>query len=310
MDVTIVTPSLNRRQYIRAALDSLADQGESIEHIIVDGGSSDGTIDLIRQDYPQAILIVEKDQNLYDAINKGLLRASGDIIGLLNTDDQLLPGAVAAMRSYFATHPSDSVACGGCEIRPAESNLMEPPTAVFNSTEMKALRAGDIISGQIMLNGRFFRRKVFHEIGLFNTNYPVFADRDFLARCFLHGMRMGVLDKIVYAYGAHPQSLTFSKELKAQHIAEATALARSSLQEAQTPSAKSFYRRWHGWAAGYELLRLGSNRRSSTVLRARVIDAFATDAAWPLHFLRHLAWHLRTRRERRWHSPFKLRQQM
>ena len=78
MDVTIVTPSLNRRQYIRGALDSLAGQGEDIEHIIVDGGSSDGTIDMVRQDYPQSILIVEKDRNLYDAINKGVLRASGE----------------------------------------------------------------------------------------------------------------------------------------------------------------------------------------------------------------------------------------
>ena len=133
MDVTIVTPSLNRRQYIRAALDSLAVQGKGIEHIIVDGGSSDGTIDMIRQDYPQAILIVEKDRNLYDAINKGVLRASGEVIGILNTDDRLLPGAVAAMQRYFANHPGDNAACGGCEIRPAESSLTEPPSAVFNT---------------------------------------------------------------------------------------------------------------------------------------------------------------------------------
>ena len=306
MDVTIVTPSLNRRQYIRAALDSMADQGKGIEHIIVDGGSSDGTIELIRQDYPQTILIVEQDRNLYDAINKGVLRASGEVIGMLNTDDQLLPGAVAAMQKYFASHPSDNAACGGCEIRPAGSSMTEPPSAVFNATEMKSLRAGDIISGLILLNGRFFRRKVFDKIGLFNTNYPVLADRDFLARCFLHEIRMGVLDNIVYAYGEHPQSITFSKELKARHIAEATALARSSLQEAETQQAKAFYRRWHAWAAGYELLRYGRNPCPSRVLRARIRDAFATDVAWPLHFLRHLAWHLRTRSERRWHPPFKL----
>ena len=93
--VTILTPSLNCVATIGAALDSVAAQTDcpSIEHIVLDGVSSDGTLDVLSC-YPQATVISERDANLYDALNKGLRIAGGEVIGLLNADDTYSPDAV------------------------------------------------------------------------------------------------------------------------------------------------------------------------------------------------------------------------
>lgn len=299
MLITIVTPSLNRHDYIRNALESLAGQEiDKVEHIIVDGGSTDGTIDMVRRDYPKTTLIVEQDRNLYDAINKGLRAASGDVIGLLNTDDQLLPGALAAVRDGFARHPLADSVCGGCEVRPAGSPLSTPASAVFNSPAMKALRPQDVMSGLILLNGRFFRRQLFDRVGLFDAEFPILADRDFLARCLLSGLRTAVIEPVVYAYGAHAGSLTFSDQINPHCLHEAVRLARHRLAAATTPEEHAFYKRWHGWAVGYELLSLRGTPAASGRMAELTRDAFAKAPGWPMEFLNHLAWHMRTRGER------------
>lgn len=300
MLITIITPSLNRYEYIRDALDSLSGQGlEGIEHIVVDGGSTDGTIDMVRRDYPKAILIVERDRNLYDAINKGLRAASGEVIGLLNTDDRLLPGALEAVRDGFARHPLADSVCGGCEIRLAGSPLSTPPSAVLNNPAMKALRAEDVMSGLILLNGRFFRRRLFDRVGLFDAEFPILADRDFLARCLLSGLRTAVIEPVIYAYGAHAGSLTFGDHVNPNGLHEAVRLARHRLATAATARERAFYRRWHGWAVGYELLHLRNAPAECGRMAGLARDAFAQDPGWPLRFLHHLAWHVRTRGERR-----------
>lgn len=300
MLISVITPSLNRRQYIRAALDSLARQDVGrVEHIIVDGGSTDGTVEMIRADYPDSVLIVEKDRNLYDAINKGLRAASGDVIGLLNTDDQLHPGALAAVRNGFIRNASADSVCGGCEIRPAGSSLTQPPTLVLNDPVMKSLRPGDVMSGLILLNSRFFRRSLFDRIGLFDAEFPILADRDFLARCLLAGMRTAVIDPVVYAYGSHSGSLTFAGRIDPRALQEATTMTRRRLEEATTPQARAFYRQWHAWAAGRELIQFHPSLKACGRTAKLMGAAFASDAGWPLHFLRRLEWHLRTRSERR-----------
>ena len=92
MRISIVTPTYNRAHLLEAALLSVLAQGWSdTEHIVVDGMSSDGTVELLAR-YPHLRVIREPDSGLYEALNKGIRAATGEVIGHLNSDDEYLPG--------------------------------------------------------------------------------------------------------------------------------------------------------------------------------------------------------------------------
>jgi len=102
--VSIVTPSYRSSDWLKLCLASVADQGAEVEHIVQDAGSDDGTLDWLTGD-KRAKLFVEKDQGMYDAINRGFRRSSGEILAFLNCDEQYLPGTLEKVLGYFTEHP-------------------------------------------------------------------------------------------------------------------------------------------------------------------------------------------------------------
>ena len=97
--VSVVTPSLNQAAYIEEAILSVREQDyPRIEHIVVDGGSTDGTLEILRR-HPHVVWSSEPDEGQADALNKGFARARGTVLGWLNADDRYLPGAVSAART-------------------------------------------------------------------------------------------------------------------------------------------------------------------------------------------------------------------
>lgn len=108
--ISIVTPSYQHAQYIERTLDSVLNQEyPALEYIVIDGGSSDGTLDILRS-YERRCAqcfqwISEPDRGQADAINKGFARATGDIMGWLNSDDCYAPGALRAVNDFFQAHP-------------------------------------------------------------------------------------------------------------------------------------------------------------------------------------------------------------
>src|SRR5437660_9009586 len=99
--ISVITPSLNMLPYLKRCCASLADQeGASWEHIVVDGESTDGTVEWLRSQ-PHVASIIGKDQGMYDAINKGLAACTGDIVAYLSCDEQYLPGTLAYIDHYF-----------------------------------------------------------------------------------------------------------------------------------------------------------------------------------------------------------------
>jgi glycosyltransferase involved in cell wall biosynthesis len=113
MKFSIITPSYRQSDWLKLCIASVADQKEvELEHIVQDACSDDGTLDWLPYD-KRVRAFIEKDDGMYDAVNKGFLRAQGDILAYLNCDEQYLPGGLKAVLDFFEAHPSIEVALAG-----------------------------------------------------------------------------------------------------------------------------------------------------------------------------------------------------
>src|SRR5882757_1252682 len=112
MKFSIITPSFRNSNWLKLCIASVADQQTvDVEHIVQDACSDDGTQEWLAAD-PRVRAFFEKDAGMYDAINRGLRRAGGDILAYLNCDEQYLPGALARVAEFFAQHPEIDVLFG------------------------------------------------------------------------------------------------------------------------------------------------------------------------------------------------------
>ena len=213
-NITIITPSFNRAGFIGQAIESVLSQSYSdFEHIIVDGKSADGTIDILKN-YPHLLTVVESDHGLYDAINKGLQVARGEIIGLLNSDDYYAEGVFREVSAIFESDDQIDVVIGQAGIfeSTSSSRLLVDQYPSMNEDVL----LDRLVFGAPSINAWFFRRDLFDRVGNFDLTYPIGADRDFLIRLYLNGFRPAFVDKIYYHYRRHPGSLTINQGSDAQ----------------------------------------------------------------------------------------------
>ena len=110
--LAIVTPSYNTGRYIGPAIESVLQQEYPHEYIVMDGGSTDQTVDVLKSFGDRLTWVSQRDGGQSDAINKGFARTKGEILGWLNSDDTYEPGAFAAVAEYFAAHPEVSLLYG------------------------------------------------------------------------------------------------------------------------------------------------------------------------------------------------------
>lgn len=294
---SIVTPCLDRAATIGAAIDSVLAQGHpSFEHIIVDGGSTDGTAEVLAR-YPHLTVIRETDRNLYDAINKGLRAVRGEVVGLLNSDDLFAPGAFATAEAGFAD-PAVEMVLGGAEFF-AEQEGREVVQQRLSGAA-NDLAESNVIGGITTMNAAFYRRALIERVGPFDDRFPLSADKDFWLRLVLLAPRLARTGATIIRYRSHAGSLTFAaddlREKLSRHNLETV---RTRLPETPPGSAARLaYRRWHGWATGYRVLvqaRHGALRPAM----ATTCAGFKADALWPVRFLTTLPGHWRDRAARR-----------
>ncbi len=279
--ISIVTPCLNRAQTIEQAIRSVMDRAgrPTVEHLVIDGGSTDGTLQILAR-YPHLIVVSEPDRNLYDAINKGLARTRGEIVGLLNSDDELKPGALAAVDRAFRANPEADMVTGGAEVVEAGRTVL-----VHNDERLKALGEPGIIAGIALTNARFLRRRLVERVGTFDIRFPVMADKDYLMRALLRHPSNIVLPDVIYRYLRHPGSLTMSGvDIRRKLASEALDLTSFRLADC-VPGTEAFhrYRRWRAWAVGYAagLDIMSGHGREALKCAATELQS---DPAWPLRF--------------------------
>ncbi|MFH2104568.1 MAG: glycosyltransferase family 2 protein [Chloroflexota bacterium] len=206
--ISIITPCFNRVTMVSDAVESvLAQDDPHVEHIVVDGVSTDGTLDVLKR-YPYLKILSEPDQGMYDAINKGINLARGDIIGFLNTDDLYSPGCFHAVRAVFSAYPEIAAVVGEARL----FNLDDPSG---HSTLTYPAIGEDkfwyrLLKGAPIFNAWFFQRRALEQIGSFDTSYRIAADREYLIRAGLCGIRPSPIHQPMVDYRQHQDSLTFS----------------------------------------------------------------------------------------------------
>jgi glycosyltransferase involved in cell wall biosynthesis len=182
--ISIITVCYNSAATITDALASVSEQlYEDIEHIVVDGGSSDSTVDLVKR-YGKRVskLAIGLDNGIYDAMNKGVLLATGDVIGILNSDDFYVHSSVLnEVASAFSSDPSLDVAMGDVDFV-ANSNLVKP---------LRTYRALGFQPWMFQIGlmpphpAIFIRKSAYGRVGLYKLDYKIAADFDFLVRLLL-----------------------------------------------------------------------------------------------------------------------------
>lgn len=178
--ISVITVCLNRAHYIRDTIQSVQAQSyPHVEHIIVDGGSTDGTLEIL-QEYQSHIAtwISEPDQNMYDAINKGCRLASGDYIHILNSDDYLAgPDVYLEIVKYIESSGRQALYHGDLiKVRDGQSRYMH----LFGAAYLPYLfsKHGTFISHPTVL----IRRDVHEKLGGYRIEYPFSSDYDYLLR--------------------------------------------------------------------------------------------------------------------------------
>jgi glycosyltransferase involved in cell wall biosynthesis len=283
--ISIITPCLNRAGYVAEAVESVLHQEyPAIEHIVMDGGSTDGTLDVLER-YSHLTVLSQPDKGLYDAINKGLQLAQGEVIGFLNTDDLYEPGIFSVVAQTFIDRPEINALVGGASIffeEPggARATLAEYPCVPQNELLPRATEGAPIF------NAWFFRRQLCRQLAGFDLRYRYVADRDFLIRLALQGHAYASLDRPVYRYRMHPGSFTLSGTDSGEDafMFESRALAQAYIRSDLNHDALNYFKRWHSQIVNEQIWTAYRKKGVLRILRYMLVG-LRYDAGWPALFM-------------------------
>ncbi len=183
--ITVVTPSLDQRAYVERAVRSVLDQeGDfDLEYLVHDGGSTDGTIEILRRYEGRLRLVVEPDAGQADAVNRGLRAATGDVVGWLNSDDLLYPGALARVADAFRGDPGLVWLHGRCEIVDREDRPIRRWVGAYKHYRCRHYsRRSLLVENYVSQMTVFWRRSVMERIGYLDPSMKYSFDYEYWLR--------------------------------------------------------------------------------------------------------------------------------
>jgi glycosyltransferase involved in cell wall biosynthesis len=198
--ISVVTPTFNGIATLRETIESVLNQDyKNWEHIVTDGGSTDGTLDLLRS-YPHLQWVSEKDEGHYHAMNKGIERASGEIIAILNSDDRYRNGALSKVATAFAKNPAwDALFTDVVYIDGNGREIFRREEAGY---DYDVLRFGSVC--YIVHPTLFVKKRIYERIGAYR--YEKFlncCDVDFILRLGQNGCQVGHIPHVLVDYRLH-----------------------------------------------------------------------------------------------------------
>lgn len=202
MKISIITPSYQNSDWLKRCILSVADQGQALrEHIVQDAGSTDGTREWLSQD-TRVRAYFEKDEGMYDAINRGFSRAQGDLLGYLNCDEQYLPGALQAVADYFTEHPDVDAVVGDTVVVDGAARYLCSRLGLIPA------RWGTWVRFSVVTSSFFLRKTAWEKNSLrFDTRWKIFGDLFFVLEMIQKQIRFGVVPRYLSAFFDHGENL-------------------------------------------------------------------------------------------------------
>jgi glycosyltransferase involved in cell wall biosynthesis len=239
MKISIVTPVYNTAKTLEKTIQSVINQSRisELEYIIVDGGSTDGSIEIIERYLDKiSVFISEKDKGVYDAMNKGISLASGDVIGIINADDWYNEGALQSIENIFIQQPDTSI-------------VYSPIDNYVDGKYVNTFYPGslDNLIFKFILNhpSCFIRKSIYEQIGLFNLSYKIAADYDLIFRAYISGAKFQFIDTPLASYSLNGMTGNLNNKFKL--IKESKNVASEFVNESSKITAfkhQIFYLKW------------------------------------------------------------------
>lgn len=212
MKISIVTISFNQKKYLQECIDSILSQECSdLEYIVVDPGSTDGSRELITSYGDRITRIFEPDTGPANGLNKGFSVAQGDILGFVNSDDTLLPGALMAVEAAFADGAYDVITGTGHWT----DGHGRPTGRIIPSRFTPWLYAHGAVS--LFQQGTFFRSSYYHKVGGFNEDNHTCWDGELFLDMALVGARFKLIRSQIATFRIHDASISGSGRLIAAY---------------------------------------------------------------------------------------------
>ncbi|MBR8839340.1 MAG: glycosyltransferase [Stigonema ocellatum SAG 48.90 = DSM 106950] len=211
MKISIVTPVYNGEKTLERTILSVINQSldSELEYIVIDGGSKDKTGEILNRYSQQiGIIISEKDKGVYDAMNKGISLATGDIIGIINSDDWYNDGALRSVEQTFLKYPETSIVHS-----PVKNYMGDKYLSTFNPGKLENL----VFRLSVAHPSCFVKREVYEQLGLFDLSYSMAADYDFIFRAYISGAKFHCVDTPLASFSLNGMTGKLTNRLKMIH---------------------------------------------------------------------------------------------
>lgn len=283
--VTIVTPCLNAEAHLPACLRSVAEQTfprEGIEHVVVDGESTDRSAELARA--AGARVIVGRDGSLYEALNKGIREARGELLVWLNADDLLLPDAIQRVVDAARTAPGAELVVGDYELWDgARREVVHSPRGA-----LEAIRSGQRGRAWVVPLVAVFRTRTLRALGPYSTRHRVVGDLDMWLRAAARTPPLAEVHAggVLGVFRVHPGSLSMGGGGEERILRETVEVARAWMEDPAAPRGVRDFARFLLRRSAYSLAALQVRDRpawrrklatAATWLRLRPLGPGALD---------------------------------